>query len=546
MSSAAIEAQLSGAPELLIHIGAGEGELAGLASRARRAVLIEPDPARFAELKQRLFGLPGVELKQAALADDARSLTFRQSSLGRFGSSRQVTGAQTLFPGLRSAGESEVRGAQLKDLVGGELNGVTTVVVVDAVSEGMVALQQIEALGLLYRAKTFIKVAEIALHKGGATRSDVEAWVDARGFKLERLEEIGDPEIWMGWLKPQPDMAAPAGDESAEAGEFIESEGCKLARLEARCSLLEERHEAQQKLVQKHRGKAYRSSKQLEKAQKSLEEARRERDADREALVKSDAALAAAAKRLSEEQAARSEATQSLADVEQTIAPVRAELNHARKAEKNYKDQLDALTEQSRGDRSRLVEESRARRKAEVDAQELEQMLAAKSEELDNLHEKLVDLHSNAGELDAAREASKRAESHVKELESELRSLRDQTAGAERSSEGLKVLLDKEREVRADLEASLDARIKEATAASNDLETVRGDLALALRTQNMVQADLQDLQARHEALQTEKGLLEELLGKLMDRLYEASDRVKALSWAASSEDDACDRPSAER
>ena len=636
MIAAAMENAISGVPDLLVHIGAGEGELLPLARKAGRAVLIEPDPDRFAELKARAAGAAGIDLIHAALSDRAGQVRFMQASLARFGSQRPVTGARTLFRGLRAAGDSQIRAARLSELIGPVDAGAQSAFVIDAASEAINALDQIDAAGLLTpRNSVFVKVGEIALHEGGAARADVEAWARTRGRELVRVEGEEDPDIWMGWLKASasnrdqapeagrdganpapassaqhaesPDQSAAARAREDKTGTLDEREAgegtsVKLARLEARFKLLEEQHQSQGKLLQKHRNKAYRSTQQLEKARKALQKEQAAREADDDARSKAEAALDGVSRQLTEKNAACSELEQKLASVDDTIASLRSEASQARRAEKTYKERSETLSEQAIGDRARLTEETKTRRKAEADrdelanalktkedelealrsetselrskidelaiqkagdrarlaeeiktrrkaeagGDELANALKTKDDELEGLRSEVSELRSKTDELAILREALERTEARNTELEKELRRLEDQVARAERSNEEMRARIEAERASRIELETSISAKSKDASAARNDLDGVRGDLALALRTQNMVQADLQDLQARHEALQEEKRSLEELLGKLMDRLYDASDRVKALSWAASSDDGDHDAASSER
>mgnify|MGYP006273552123 CR=1 FL=1 len=592
MSAPAIEMCVSTTPELFIHIGAGEGELAGLARRSVRAVMVEPDPERYAELSALLRDAPRVQVIQAALAQAEGTATFLRASLARFGSTRPTTGAKTLYRGLRPAGEASVRAATLSDLVD-QRPDQGAVVVIDAASEALRALEQLEALGLLSADHAiFVKVAEIALHEGGAERTGVEAWATERGFALVRLDGEADPDIWMGRLEPGPALVGASSEESGEGAGEDQQAGPDRAELEARIEALEDKARSQAQLVRKHRDKANRTAKQLDKAKnelkaeisarKAAEKSARElsektdglrgelsdlrsshqtlterlaaaektvkaeRDrADKETSARRDAqsALDKAKKALSaradELQAARSEIDALKAELHDAQS-AQADLEQAQARAKSLADEVDALTrrvqhaEHKADDaRSSLEAERASRSAAEKRAREAEQALSGRDGELEKAQSRIDALETQLSQATASQHALEEARSRAASLQDEIESLKQRFQSAERKAAEARNTLESERASRSSLESRAREAEKAREATNAELESARSDLALALRTQNMSQADLQDLQARHEKLQEDHKGLEELLGKLMDRLYDASDRAKALSWADS-------------
>ena len=509
MSAAAIERRLSAAPELFIHIGAGEGELAGLARRSGRAVMVEPDPDRHAELSVRLQDAPGVEVTQAVIAERAGEATFTRASLARFGSTRPVTGAKTLYRGLRPAGEVVLRAATVSDLVGAP-SGQGVVVVIDAVSDALTVLDQLEALGLVApEARIFVKVAEIALHEGGAARADVEAWASARDYALTRLEDEDDPDIWTAWLEPGAGLDGAAAPASAAATGENPASGPDRAELEAQVEALEQKAEDQAKLVRKHREKANRTGKQLDKARAALKS----------------------------ETAARKAAEQSVRELNGQVESLRSELSAARQSEEELKERVLAAEGGIEAERERAAKESSARREAQSALDKAEKALSARRGELEAVRGEVSRLKAQLEDSQAAAQAElEEARSRAESLAEEVETLNRRTHHAERKAEEVRTSLEAEREARSAAEARAREAEKARQSANAELDAVRSDLAIALRTQNMTQADLKDLQARHESLQKDHQGLEELLGKLMDRLYDASDRAKALSWADSVSD----------
>lgn len=401
MSVQDLEARLGRAPDVFVHIGAGDGSDVELAKRAARAVLVEPDPIRFKMLELACGGTKTISARQVALGSISGPATFFSQSLRRFGSTRRVTGARQLYRGLQSAGEYEVHTETLGALLGEVNPDQGLAVIIDAPSEALVALEQIREAGWLERRVAIqIKLADFPLHEGGADRAGVEDWIKTHGYASTPVAGRSGLDIGSVWLDlPQAGSVSATGNISADdvkraskEASSVSSEASSttmremLKRMESRYAALEERNKAQGKLVQKHRSKANRLTKQLE-----------ETEASRQKL-------------------------------EETVIRLEAKLE--------------------------------------------EEASAAFREK-----------------FDVERTAREEAETRVKALEAEIKQARE----------------------------AYDA--------------TRDDLALTLRTQNMAQSDLQELQERYEALAEEKRSLEELLSKLMERLYDASERVEALSWA---------------
>lgn len=524
-----IEGRLGGVPDVLVHIGAGDGQFASLARRCKRAVLVEPDPERFDELRAQVGQSANVSLRQNVLSDRASNVKFASASLRRFSSARAITGARTLYRGIRLAGETDLEGLPLHDLVGPVESGQSLVLILDAPSEGLVGLEQAEAAGLLGDQTTIlIKIAEFALHEGGADRASIEAWAAPRGYRLERAADEDDPDVWLGWLNSPQTAHEETMDEVPEdetgpndqplmedaANELAQ----KLARVEARNSVLEDRLESQAKLIQKHRSKAYRSQKQLEKAEEKLkaalaaaEAAEQRVEVDLEPLKQEAAGLAreverskqaldssaAEAKAVSKERDLLRErltgASAKIDELNKQITSARSDLDKAAKSEQNARKRLEDAKKAITSEKQRVAKESKSRGQA------------------------VRDLEA------AVREAQS--------YQAELKSLQDKHAKLDEHSEALKQRYDAERAGRTEAETRIKAVERELGQARAETEAIKTDMTLMLRTQNMVQSDLKDLQSRYDALAAEKQELEGLLSRLMDRLYDASDRVKALSWA---------------
>ena len=527
MISDTIEGRLGGVPDVLVHIGAGGGQLAGLARRCKRAVLVEPDPERFEELQAQVGQSSNVVILNNALAQSAGTVRFASASLRRFSSARGVTGAKTLYRGLKPAGETEVAGLPLADLVGEVSADQSLLLVLDAPSEGLLALEQAEAAKLLGdNAAVLIKITELALHDGGADRDAIEAWASKREYQLEPAAGNKDPDVWLAWLVP------PARDEEAAVSEAPDAESKpsqqdeqpdpelaeKLARAEARNKLLEDRLESQAKLTQKHRSKAYRSQKQLEKAEDKLKSVMADADSVKQAIeaelkpLKREAQhLSSEVKRLkdalevstTEARAASRERDSlrerdaksgtKLEELSQQVSTLRSDLNKAQSAEQALASKLEAARKSSAGVEQRLGEETKTRRELAKDFDALQKSASA--------------------------------------AQADLKVVQDKYAKLEEHSDALKQRYEAERSARSDAETRIKALERELGQAQAETWASKTDMALILRTQNMVQSDLQDLQTRYDALAAEKQELEGLLSGLMDRLYDASDRVKALAWA---------------
>ena len=81
--------------------------------------------------------------------------------------------------------------------------------------------------------------------------------------------------------------------------------------------------------------------------------------------------------------------------------------------------------------------------------------------------------------------------------------------------------------LRAELAAREQARQAEAAQAAEAVELARKDMALAMRSQLLVQNDLRDLQRRHGEMQALCQRQETLLRQLTPRLQEAADHLRA-------------------
>jgi FkbM family methyltransferase len=547
-----IEQKVTGPVSLLLHIGAGGGALLGLAGRAQRAILVEPDPDRFRELQALAAGSDSVRLVHAAIAPVAGQAAFHKASLNRFGALSRPTGARSLYRGLKSAGEVQVPVTTVADLLGTEAVDGPAVIVIDAASAALVALQQVEALGLLKPSTILaVKVSELSLHEQGVERSRVEAWAAERGLRLTRVPGQDDPDIWTAWLDAQPgkDKTAPSEVPAASEVTITESElddlRKQLEAAQAENAKLADRLDEKHKSADRAKSKAYRAQKRSEtleakckeltaqnkslkeagvdatrnlEALKAAEEQRQALETSLEQLKARHEEGEAQRKALSEQvqtlSRERSSAEQQLARLTSVEAKLRAQLEESETQRKELNEQLQASS------RERANAEQQVARLTSAEAKlksQLDQSEAQRAE----LREQLK---SEARERSSAEQQLARLMEQFQEIQNELKS-------ASQGQQEMRRQLDAKSAEAQRATTDLTARTRELEGARSELDSVRADLSLALRVQRLAQADLQDLQKRFGELEQEKISLEALLMQLMDRLYEASGQIDAVSWS---------------
>lgn len=444
MTVSEFESRLEEAPALFVHIGAGEGESASLARSAGRAILVEPDPDRFTVLKQRLGDAPSVDLLHAALSSRSGVAPFHRYSLARFGGLSKATGARRLFRGLQHSGETEIRTIQLAEIIGKTDSG-SIAVLIDAASEAANALDQLHELGLLHEIDALaVKVAEIALHEGGATRDDLERWAQEHGMQLRRMKGEDDPDIYVAWVEPA--ATSQTLNTQENQNETMQSELAEaVSKLEA----------------------------ELAQRDQAIEEADKRHTEETEAL-KDKLAM------VQERQSILSGQVTSLQSqlVKENQARRQAESEAAAAA-----DQLSAMKKEDTAYRERQTNE-KARMRAELDEQK-----AACSQAKSELDQSLEKIRAQKSEIDAlennlqvARTNQKDAQTQIDEMKSarivaeKMVAQKDQEIAAhkktmEEAREDLSLSLRTQRIAQADLH-DLQARYDKVSAKNDSLEAL--------------------------------------------------------------------------
>lgn len=225
MSGWGLDAIITGPPEVVVHIGAGEAGPGKLAEQARSAVLVEPDPDRAEQLRVRYGGGPGVSIVEAAVAAQAGGAAFHRFSHPAMNSTRPPTGARELFRGLTRSDEAIVDCVTPADLVSEtplDGDGVN-ILIIDAASEVLLVLEALQEAGRLERFDQIIaRVSEVALHEGGADRAAVQDWARAQGRMMLAVPGQSDPDLWRAWIGPARGGQASASPADAERVNALE------------------------------------------------------------------------------------------------------------------------------------------------------------------------------------------------------------------------------------------------------------------------------------------------------------------------------------
>lgn len=185
-------------PRTVLHIGAKLGDrLERLrAGGALRILLIEPDPGLAASLSRCAEGMEGVTVLSAGVAAHAGRGELEVMNLPGLNSLRPPTDAlRSLFPGLRVVVRQEVPLIEPAEVVRelGEISRPFWLIVDMPGMEKdiLTGLQAAGALDLVDHLE--LRCGEGIFHEGGASRLELEQWLLAQYFALERVDG-GDPE----------------------------------------------------------------------------------------------------------------------------------------------------------------------------------------------------------------------------------------------------------------------------------------------------------------------------------------------------------------
>jgi hypothetical protein len=174
---------------------------------------------------------------------------------------------------------------------------------------------------------------------------------------------------------------------------------------------------------------------------------------------------------------------------------------------------LAELTESDKAQAAQLAQQKAAAQAAEERAGGFETELKAKTARAGELEARLAEL-TESGKAQAAQLAQQKAATQAVE----------ERAGR--------------------LEAELKAKTARVAELEASLDKLQGNLAVALRMQNLAQLDLQELRQRYRDVETARAAQAELLQKLAPRLQQAARQLQLLT-RLEEEQPAPARPSAE-
>ncbi len=456
------------APDLVLHLGAGEGRQlpAYQAARAARIVLVEPRPDCVGRLRDAAREVPAVRVEQVALDRAGGTAAFHLFNHSLLSGLHQADAVQTLLPGVVQRARIEVETESLAELSErlGVSPGDDNWLVIDTPGVEDVI---VDALAEPSLAGLFSQIYLVSCARGltGAPSSSerlVEA-LEALDYRRLGAADREDPD----W---------------------------------PRVHLLLDESQARNRELERQLETATTERNRRGAALAELEASSRQRE---QALVSARQDLESRLRAIEDELQAERRRAGEVAETADDYRRANEELDQQRN---ELRDQVQAIGTQLAEAREAAAGRERSVRELELRRDDLESRVEALRSDL-------------AQATDAAQE-------RLAELQRRLDVSRESVRVGEQRIEGLAALLAAQQEENQQLSDAGEERVR---ALDEQLERARSDLSVSLRVQSQREADLADLQSRYASLLELKNRQQELLVKLGKRLGSASDYLRQLA-----------------
>ncbi len=468
-------------------MGAGSGSLADtcLESGAKRVFLLEPLPDRQPQLERLAQDNKRISFLPKALHQISGTAPFHIFNLSAYSSLHEPAGLSRLFPNLRIERSIDCATIGLAELLKKALPGSKTdkhVLILDIPGEELPILERLAETGQLARfAHLFLRQPALALYRDMPSGAAIPELLAAHSFDLVARDDA-DPDLPACYYKRSPFMEeirrqsvkiSQLTEKSGKLAAQIREQGKEIGRIQSERDKLAEKARQQDALIEKQR--------------EEIGRIQSERDKLAEKAGQQDALIEKQREEIGRIQSERDKLAERAGQQDALIEKQREEIGRIQ----SERDKLAERVRQAQEDMKQLESE---RDKAAKDA------ATSRSE-----------LEKAKSELDGTLQALKRSKTRLEELESENDSLhRELNALEEKFADERKLQLERIQEQQQELEI-----------ARSDRLALQDSLALALRTQALREADLEDLRASYQELLDTKESQDALLQNLTARLEAA-------------------------
>ncbi len=489
----------------------------------RQALIVEPDPGRARDLLAAHEGDDRISVTEAALsAEDGDAPLVEYNQPGLRGLRAPSAHLKALFPGLRERARHAVRRVSAPDLFQqmGPLEPPVHMWLDGGGEEGD-SLSALEAAGLLdCVTQLSLRCGVDPLFEGAWSAGELTRWLQERGFFLDQRDDR-DPDLLQLDFIRAPLFYALRKSEAEKVdlqGQWDQEKATvktQIATLEkARDDAHAHAGELQRQLTDRTErvkelvadGQA--AQQQAEKQQAALDEATAEREELRKQVaVQSE--VRAHADELQQQLNEQGERVKALVAEEQSLRVVLEEAVTEREALTNQV----AVLEKTRGE-------------AYAHAEDLQRQLTDRTNRVKVLVAEGQSLQERAGKLQATLDEGV---AEREQLQQQIAAL--ETAGAEARARIDALLAEQDQAMAAQeqMRGALTRKDEQIAALEDSDESIRSDLAVALRMQSLAQSDLRELQVRYREADADRRSQAELLQALTPRLQQAAAQLHLLT-----------------
>lgn len=209
----------AGSIDTVVHLGAGDGASLRLVGPlgARRAVLVEGDADRAAQLQERSVAVDGVEVHAAVVAPRAGPTRWRRFNVHAFDGLLEPGRLLDYYPRLRAIGTSPVDAVGLAELLMafglGDAPAAGRLLVVDLPGQEHELLAALSDEALHAFGWLAIRSGREALLVGGCSGAEALQALAERGYLRDHTDDSTEP-LWPArLLRLDPELARRLGDE---------------------------------------------------------------------------------------------------------------------------------------------------------------------------------------------------------------------------------------------------------------------------------------------------------------------------------------------
>ncbi|UWQ35143.1 hypothetical protein K3555_21515 (plasmid) [Leisingera sp. M527] len=199
----------SGGLGTLVYLGAGKAGpdtvKACLDSGAEHILLTEADPERAAALRPACIAA-GVQLREAAVADEAGERPFHIFNIRALSSCCRPDGLEKVFPGLRQTDTVQVKAEPVTSLLDmPEQTGPgCSLLAIDCPGQEAAIIRQLQASGLLSKFQhLYLSLPAAPLYEGSEPMAEILQRLHTAGWRLRHTENQ-DPDFPACFLEQEP------------------------------------------------------------------------------------------------------------------------------------------------------------------------------------------------------------------------------------------------------------------------------------------------------------------------------------------------------